>query len=105
MMQVINIGQRKLFVIMQGCIINLTVLHSFFTVSHPFFKTPRTLLDRAVSMGESPISRALNKPRNIKYVQCQNGHVDSLRLLLFNDNFIKPYSQEQILVHLLTTAL
>ena len=56
-------------------------------------------------MGESPISRALNKPRDIKYVQCQNGHVDSLRLLLFNDNFIKPYFQEHILVHLLTTAL
>ena len=43
-------------------------------------------------MGESPISRALNKPRDIKYVQCSNGHVDSLKQLLFNDNFIKPYS-------------
>ena len=66
---------------------------------------PGTLLDRVVSMGESPISMALNKPRDIKYVQCSNGHVDSLRQLLFNDNFIKPYSQEHILVHLLTTAL
>ena len=37
MMQVIKIGQTKLFVIMQGCIINLAVSHPFFTVSHPFF--------------------------------------------------------------------
>ena len=59
---------------------------------------PGTLLDRVVSMGESPISRALNKPRDIKYVQCSNGHVDSPRQLLFNDNFIKPYFQENILV-------
>ena len=66
---------------------------------------PGTLLDRVVSMGESPSYMALNKPRDIKYVQCSNGHVDSLRQLLFNDNFIKPYSQEHILVHLLTTAL
>ena len=64
-----------------------------------------TLLDRVVSMGESPISRALNKARDIKYVQCSNGQVDSLRQLLFNDNFIKPYYQEFSLVHLLTTAL
>ena len=35
MMQVIKIGQTKFFVIMQGCIFNLTV-------SHPFlpFRTP-----------------------------------------------------------------
>ena len=41
MMQVIKIGQTKLFVIMQGCIINLIVLHPFFAVSHPlFYETP-----------------------------------------------------------------
>ena len=82
---------------------------------------PGTLLDRVVLISESPISMALNKPRDVKYVQCSNGHEDSLkrqlqrvyiqrvyslkRQLLFNDNFIKPYSQEHILVHLLTTAL
>ena len=66
---------------------------------------PGTLLDRVVSMGESPIYRALNTPRDIKYVQCSNGHVDSVWQLLFNDNFIKPYFQEHIFVNLLTTAL
>ena len=43
-MQVIKIGQTKLFVIMQECIINLTVSHPFFTVSHPFFMRHPVLL-------------------------------------------------------------
>ena len=34
-----------------------------------------------------------------------DGHVDSIRHILFTDNFTKPYLHEHILVHLLTTAM
>ena len=37
--------------------------------------------------------------------QKNDGFVDSIRHLLFTDNFTKPYSHEHLLVHLLTTAL
>ena len=69
---------------------------------------PGTLLDRVVSMGESPTKR----PFNSQYipetsVTNNDGLVDSMLQLLFSYNFAKPYSHEHniILVHLLTTAL
>ena len=67
---------------------------------------PGTLPDRVVSMGESSTKRAFNyqylpKPS----VTNNDGLVDSIRHLLFTDNFTKPYSHEHLLVHLLTTAL
>ena len=67
---------------------------------------PGTLLDRVVSMGESPTKRALNSQHVPKTSVTNNdGLVDSIRHLLFTDNFTKPYSHEHLLVHLLTTAL
>ena len=39
-MQVIKIGQTKPFVIMQGCIINLTVSHPFLPFRTLFYETP-----------------------------------------------------------------
>ena len=33
-----------------------------------------------------------------------NGHVDSIRNLINHENFIKPYSDEHTLVHLLTKS-
>ena len=65
-----------------------------------------TLLDRVVSMGESPTKRAFNS-QHIPETSVSNndGLVDSIRHLLFTDNFTKPYSHEHLLVHLLTTAL
>ena len=65
-----------------------------------------TLLDRVVSMGESPTKRAFNSQHVPKTSVTNNdGLVDTIRHLLFNDNFTKPYSHEHLLVHLLTTAL
>jgi hypothetical protein len=68
---------------------------------------PGTLLDRVVSMGESPTKRAFNSQHVPKTSVTNNdGLVDSIRHLLFTDNFTKPYSHEHLkLVHLLTTAL
>ena len=67
---------------------------------------PGTLLDRVVSMGESPTKRAFNS-QHIPETSVTNndGLVDSIIHLLFTDNFTKPYSHEHLLVHLLTTAL
>ena len=57
-------------------------------------------------MGESPTKRAFN-PQHVPQTSVTNndGLVDSIRHLLFTDNFTKPYSHEHILVHLLTTVL
>ena len=64
---------------------------------------PGTLLDSVVSMGESPTKRAFNYQHVPKTSVTNNdGLVDSIRHLLFTDNFTKPYSQEHLLVHLLT---
>ena len=65
-----------------------------------------TLLDRVVSMDESPTKPAFNC-QHIPETSVTNndGLVDSIRHLLFTDNFSKPYSHEHLLVHLLTTAL
>ena len=63
---------------------------------------PGTLL---VSMGESPTKRVFNSQHVPKTSVTNNdGLVDSIRHLLFTDNFTKPYSHEHLLVHLLTTA-
>ncbi|KAK2177349.1 hypothetical protein NP493_604g01048 [Ridgeia piscesae] len=65
---------------------------------------PGTLLGRVVSMGET--KRAFNSQHVPKTSVTNNdGLVDSIRHLLFTDNFTKPYSHEHLLVHLLTTAL
>ena len=67
---------------------------------------PGTLLDRVVSMGESPTKRAFNSQHVPKTSVTNNdGLVDSIRHLLFTDNFTKPYSHEHLLVQLLTTSL
>ena len=66
---------------------------------------PGTLLDRVVSMGESSSKRAFNYQHVHESSATNDGLVDSIRQLLFTDNFTKPYSHEHLLVHLLTTAL
>ncbi len=65
---------------------------------------PGSLLERIVRYGYSPIELMFTQP-NRKCFSGQDGHVDSLRALLLSENFIKPYSEEHLLVHLLTTAL
>ena len=62
---------------------------------------PGTLLDRVVSIGESPTKRAFHS----QHVPKTSVTKVSIRYLIFTDNFTKPYSHEHILVPLLTTAL
>ena len=66
---------------------------------------PGTLLDRVVSMGESPSKRAFNSQHVPESSLTNDSLVDSIRNFLFTDNFTRPYSHEHLLVHLLTTAL
>ena len=56
-------------------------------------------------MGESPSKRAFNYQHVPESSATNDALVDSIRHLLFTDNFTRPYSHEHLLVHLLTTAL
>ena len=63
-----------------------------------------TLIDRIVKYGQDPCLVAFNKQlRNHNYTE-DDGIVDSLRYLLFHENYIKPWSEEHILATLLTKA-
>ena len=65
---------------------------------------PGTLVDRVVSMGESPIKRVFNSQHISESSVTNNGGlVDSILHLLFTDNFTKLYLYEHLFVHLLTT--
>ena len=58
---------------------------------------PGTLLDRVVSIGESPTKRAFNSQHVPKTSVTNNdGLVDSIIHLLCTDNFTKPYSHEHL---------
>jgi len=68
-----------------------------------------TLLSSLLSFGMNPLSVISEKP-NCKYnfinshVDNSDGVVDSLFYLLHHENFVKPWSQEFVLVTLLTKA-
>ena len=64
---------------------------------------PGTLLSRVISQGQSPIKCLFSVPKMCANIQT-DGHIDSIRHLLHHENFIKPYSEEHLLVHLLTIA-
>ena len=58
---------------------------------------PGTLLDRVVSMGESPSKRAFNSQHVPESSVTNNDSlVDSIRHLLFTDSFTKSYSHEHL---------
>ena len=68
---------------------------------------PGTIVNNIVSLGLSPTLCAFDGlkhklPNLYKIEPC--GHVDSLRALIFNENFMKPYSDEHTLVYLLTKS-
>ncbi len=63
---------------------------------------PGSLLERIVRYGYSPIELMITQP-NRKCFSSQDGHVDSLRASPLSEHFIKPYCEEHLLVHLLTT--
>ena len=65
---------------------------------------PGNIVSNILSMGLSPVQCAFNDskfhpPNSINY----NGHIDSIRAMVFHENFITPYSDEHTLVYLLTT--
>ena len=65
---------------------------------------PGTIVDRLVNMGADPlpiINVSSLGPTNLRST---DGVVDSLRSLLLNDNYIKPWSTEYFLVKLLTRS-
>ena len=68
--------------------------------------TPGTLLHRITQIGHSPISLAFgNKTVHVlKPEDTDNGLVDSMKHLLCHTNFLKPYSDEHVLLTLLTKA-
>ena len=64
---------------------------------------PGTLVDRAVSLGLSPVRSAFVRYKRPSSSQ-NCGIVDSLRTLIMHEHFIKPYSEQHILTSLLTRS-
>ena len=69
------------------------------------FISKGTIVSNILSMGLSPVQCAFNDfkfhlPNSIH----DNGHIDSIRVMVFHENFIKPYSEEHTLVYLLTKS-
>ena len=64
-----------------------------------------TLIQRLVTQGCSPVRTAFNyvKPKHCRITG--DGVVDSLKYLIFNENVIKPWSDELLLTRLLTRSL
>ena len=66
---------------------------------------PNTLIQRILSQGVSPVKVILNKPKGFSRKQnCDNGITDSLRSMLFHDNYVKIDSNEHLLASLLLRA-
>ena len=68
---------------------------------------PGTIINDILNMGLSPTSCIFNNHKQSIPTRINisgNGHVDSIRALIQHENFIKPYSEEHILVNLLTKS-
>ena len=64
-----------------------------------------TLSHGIVRQGNSLVSVALgSRPSRAPQNSDNNGVVDSIKFLVFHENFIKPYKEEHLLVSLLTRA-
>ena len=63
-----------------------------------------TLLDRVIKAGHNPLNLIINKPTFSRHTTNEDGLVDSLRQLLYHENYQKPGSQEHILATLLTKS-
>ena len=97
-----------------------SLLHRIFTVDCPVrdlnihflslflskgFIVPGTLISRILSFNLSPVECAFYKLKHFNNTFTDtDGVVDSLKTLLMNENFIKPYSDEHILTVLLTRS-
>ncbi len=103
------------------CIINnniLSLCNTIFRVTTPlldlttFFLSqyvinnlviPGTIVSDIIHMGMSPKSCSVTKQR-INSSNIENGVVDSIRSLVYHENFIKPYGDEHFLVNSLTKS-
>ena len=63
-----------------------------------------TLIDRLVKAGHDPLHLAFYKPAQYMKEQTEDGVVDSLKYLIFHENYIKPWSDEHFIATLLTKA-
>ena len=68
---------------------------------------PGTLLDRVVSIGESPLKCVFRKCGHKEFILKDDidGHVDSIRLHLHIRNFVDRNSEEHFILRLLTTSM
>ena len=66
-----------------------------------------TLIDRVVSIGESPLKCVFRKYGHKVSIlkDCIDGHADYIRLLLNSRNYVNHNSAEHFMVRLLTTAM
>jgi hypothetical protein len=62
-----------------------------------------TILDRLIKTGYKPLKLAFEKQEMV-IKPMENGLIDSLKYLLFHENYSKPWSSEHMLVTLLTKA-
>ena len=58
---------------------------------------PCTLLSRVVNVGHSPILSAFYKQKSTVHDIADNGIVDTIRFVMCQENFLKPYSDEDVL--------
>ncbi len=65
---------------------------------------PGTIVDRVLKLGFSPIDVLFHNVCHKHDHVFNDGIVDSLRMLLFSEHFIKPWGCEYMLVKLLTRA-
>ncbi len=65
---------------------------------------PGTLIERIVKLGISPTSLLSSNVNHSNKHYATDGLVDSLRAILYSDNYIKPWSNEYLLVKLLTRS-
>ena len=66
---------------------------------------PNTIIDRVYKQGISPFNVLLKRELHPKIsVSSIDGVVDSLRYLIFHENFCKPWEYEHILASLLVKA-
>jgi hypothetical protein len=65
---------------------------------------PGTLVSKVLSSGISPMYYIFNNFKSTLPDFTSNGHIDSIRDLIYHENFIKPYSDEHCLVALLTKS-
>ena len=65
--------------------------------------TRGSLVERVLSSYSSPVSLVFKPPVITDQCLIPDGHVDSVKMLLNSENFMKPHSDEHMLVHLLTT--